>query len=262
MPLLLDRLTVYGEMLDVVAAVLRDSGPTEIGSLWPRLFPLGSSEEPRRELLAYLHDLAIISPVPASPGHLQLDRGLADGRDLRLHILANLRQSADENSVITDLYRFLITDESYAGRLLDRDQIWPLYNRYQQASGSTTAMLNSPKMASWLRLTSFLGLVRPERSNTFVISPSFALLRAILRDILDTDHASLPAAVNQIEATYCSVLLRPGRLHPGWSDALQILETQGEISLATLGDAGSLAVGQRQLSHIRFLPTPFNPEVR
>jgi len=249
MPLLLDRLSVYGEMLAIASEVLVEREVLPLDQFRALLFPRRENETLERELLADLGDLGI-----AAVDEHSLRRALAPeratGAALRLHVLATLRAFEDENAVILDLYRFLLEDGSFGRRVLDRDAVWPRYNQHRAALGGQSVILNSPKMASWLRLMTFVGLVRPERSNTFILAPKLDLLSAMLRSIVGPGSDNLAAVVARIEARFCPLTQRSGLLHPGYADALALLERRGEIGLTTIGDADGVLLHDRRVTHI------------
>jgi hypothetical protein len=250
MTLLLDKLTVYGEMLPVVVALLSPGDYVRAAEIRARLLPAASGSDSERELLAYLAELGLVRL--GDNGQVSLGTETVPV-DLRLAILERLSRAHDENAVILDVYRFLLGEETFAGRVLERDQIWPLYNRQRLATADHEVMLNSPKMASWLRLMSYLGLVRPERSNSFVLAPSLHLARELLAagaGGVSGDALNLARLIVTIEERFCPVTCRPGRLHPGFADALELLELLEEVELSVLGDAEAALVNGRRVSQL------------
>ncbi|MFN8515600.1 MAG: hypothetical protein U0841_24060 [Chloroflexia bacterium] len=248
MPLLLDRLSVYGEMLAIASEVLVEREVLPLDQFRALLFPRRENETLERELLADLGDLGI-----AAVDEHSLRRALAPdratGAALRLHVLATLRAFEDENAVILDLYRFLLEDGSFGRRVLDRDAIWPRFNRHCAAIGigGQSVILNSLKMASWLRLMTFVGLVRPERSNTFILAPKLDLLRAMLRSIVGLGGDNLSSrrrAHRGASPAHAALGLAPPRVcrRPGASNG-------GEIGLTTIGDAGGGAAARPRQLH-------------
>lgn len=247
---ILDRLTLHGETIAIACTLLGDGRAATWPELRTRLTPFGGSDEAARELEATLRELNM---VVVADTHSALSPQPAIGQDLALWMLGQLRSASGPDAAIMDLYGWLLGEEQLAGRVLERDEVWPLYN--QARGGGAPLVINTPKMASWLRLMSFVGLIRPERSNSFVLVPSLELTRALLADAVAAlklnDLAALPDLVGWIEARYCPLQQHPGRLHPGFADALVVLELLGDLELVMLGDARALFAGRRQLSHLR-----------
>lgn len=253
MSLLLDRLTVYGETLAIAMATLGSRTVTE-DDLRRAVMPFAEGDEALRELVTYLRDVGLVESRRTGSKL----RATVDPRrdDLRLHILSWLRTTRDENTVVLDLYGWLLQEDDFAGRLLERDQVWPLYNQArerQRRDGGGGVVLNSPKTGSWLRLMTYLGLVRPERSNSFVLAPALETLRLLLARVdeaFEGGDISLVAATAWIEEQYCPILSRPDRVQRGFADALELLEELGYVRLGIVGDAAALWVNQRRVSQI------------
>jgi hypothetical protein len=249
MPLLLDRLSVYGEMLEVASHMLAARASMTRDEFRALVLPARENETLESELVAYLRELGI-AEIEEHTLRRALTPRLATGDALRLHVLATLRAVEDENAVILDLYRFLLEDEASGQRVLDRDAVWPRYNQHREPLGGQAVVMNSPKMASWLRLMTFVGLVRPERSNAFILSPGLDLLRAMLQREVGPDGDGLAAVIARLEARFCPLLQFPGALHPGHADAFALLERRGEITLTAVGDADGVLMRDRRVTHI------------
>lgn len=259
MTLLLDKLTVYGEMLEAVMAMLPTEGDAvQLPELRRQLFPLGSNPTTERELLDYLTHTGLAA---LDYGGENLRAVWRDSSGVRLHLLRWLRQARDENGVVLAFYRFLLEERVSARRVLERDEVWPAFNRARKDSrdGVSVVALNGPKTASWLRLLSFIGLVRPERSNSFVLFPSLALAKALVtwggcrmpegqKEVL-----SLARWVEAVEQEWCPVTTGPGILHAGWADALECLSQRGVLAFQMHGDAAGVLVNGRLVSHVRLI---------
>jgi len=255
--LLLDKLTIYGEMLEAVMALLpREGEAVHLSELRRRLFPLGLNATTERELLDYLKYTGLVA---VDFGGENLRAVWQDALGVRLHLLRWLRQARDENGVVLTFYRFLLGEQMSARRVLDRDEVWPAFNRSMggDRQAALDVRLNGPKTASWLRLVSFIGLVRPERSNSFVLVPSIELTEALvgwgLRRMPEGPEAvlSLSRWVEAVEQEWCPVTSKSGVLHAGWSDALEYLNRRGVLAFQMHGDAAGVLVNGRLVSHLR-----------
>jgi hypothetical protein len=253
MTLLLDRLSVYGEAVAIALSTIGERAIPE-HTLRTSMWPFAEGHEPVRDLMLYLRELGLIE-ADERGGSIRATIDPTED-DLRLRILAWLRAARDENGVILDLYDWLLREGDLSGRVLERDEVWPLYNQARQRRAGHEAVgvvMNSPKMGSWLRLMTYVGLARPERSNTFVLAPApetFRRLLATASKALGGGDLSLVATLAWIERSYCPVLSRPDCLQRGFADALELLELLGEVRLGVLGDAAAVHVNRRQVSQI------------
>jgi hypothetical protein len=177
---------------------------------------------------------------------------------VRLNLLARLRTLQGVNAMILDLHSYLMQRDEYAGRWLDYKEVYPAYNRDRVGRTTGEVAYNENKARSWLRVTSYIGLIQPERSNSFVLAPRLDLVRELLaaaQGELAKGEADWPLAeaVAYWQESFCRVTSNPGRLHHGFADALFYLQEQGELHLRSFGDAEMVSfAGRGQYSHTRY----------
>ena len=104
----------------------------------------------------------------------------------------------------------------------------------------------------------------PERSNSFVLSPSLSLVRKLLVFALrsrEGHHSSscfsLVALISIIDTTYVSMLDHRRQMFIGWANAMLALQAIGELTVSVIGDAPILFMHSRAISHVTFMPSFF-----
>ena len=261
-PNLLNKLSVYGSMIENVCGVLRDHGPLQADAL--RAYVLAQPGEGgiEAELLPYMLDVGLIEAEPSTGADDYPTYRLSDAclpvRSVRLNLLARLRALDAVNAMILDLHGYLLQRDEYAGCWLDYRGVYPAYNRDRVGRSTGEVAYNENKARSWLRVMSYIGLIQPERSNSFVLAPHLDLVRellAVAQVELAEGEADWPLAeaVAFLQATFCQVTSNPGRLHRGFADALFYLQERGAVQLRSFGDAEMVSfAGKGQYSHARF----------
>jgi hypothetical protein len=265
-PNLLNKLTVYGSMIENVCVVLREHGPLRADALKAYVLVQPAEGGIEAELLPYMLDVGLIEveaadgaddyptyrlSAPPAPGALQ------PGWSVRLNLLGHLQAMDGVNAMILDLHGYLLQRDEYAGRWLDYKAVYPAYNRDRVGRSTGEVAYNENKMRSWLRVMSYVGLIQPERSNSFVLAPRLDLVRELLAvaqaGLADGDADwPLGEGIAYLEATFCRVTSNPGRLHRGFADALFYLEERGELHLRSFGDAEMISLaGKGQYSHAK-----------
>lgn len=259
---LLNRLTVYGSMVENVCTVLGDHGALRADDLraYVLAHPIQGGIE--AELLPYMLDLGLIEMEPAAAADdlpaYRLAAAYVPAWSVRLNMLGRLRAMAGVNAMILDLHGYLLQRDEYTGHWLDYKSVYPDYNRDRVGRSTGEVAFNENKMRSWLRVMSYIGLIQPERSNSFVLAPRLDLVRELLAVVqieLSEGDADWPLAeaVAYVQATFCQVTSNPGRLHRGFVDVLFYLQEGGELQLRSFGDAEMLSLaGKGQYSHARF----------
>lgn len=269
MPLLLDYLTVYGPMLEIIDSLMLRLDTCTEGQLCEQVFLQEASIESRREVLAYARQVGILNGVPSDIQPASVDRPLLRGRvdrtlPLELVLLQHFHTCTEPNHVHRDLYTFLLRVMDFDSLVLQRDEVWPSYNKFSSLDRN---VINSPRMASWLRIYTFIGMVSPERSNIFTLTPSVKLVRLLVRQLrtqgaqlVVNGQVRLTDLVAYIEDGFCPMTDRRGRVHRGWVDALSALVVLGEIELSVIGDAPTITMGIHVYSHMSFLNALETPE--
>jgi hypothetical protein len=248
-------------MVENVCAVLRDHGALRADDLRAYVLAHPADGGIEAELLPYMLDLGLLN-VEASAGAddvptYRLSRAYVAPWSVRLNMLGRLRALAGVNAMILDLHAYLLQRDEHAGRWLDYKSVYPDYNRDRVGRSTGEVAFNENKMRSWLRVMSYIGLIQPERSNSFVLAPRLDLVRELLvvaQIELAKGDADWPLAeaVAFVQATFCQVTSNPGRLHRGFVDALFYLQERGELQLRSFGDAEMISfAGQGQYSHAR-----------
>jgi hypothetical protein len=255
-PNLLNKLTVYGSMIENVCVVLREHGPLRADALKAYVLVQPADGGIEAELLPYLLDVGLIE-AEAAAGADAYPTYRVPGWSVRLNLLGRLRAMDGVNAMILDLHGYLLQRDEHAGRWLDYKAVYPAYNRDRVGRSTGEVAYNENKMRSWLRVMSYVGLIQPERSNSFVLAPCLDLVRELLAVVQaevaggDADWP-LAEAIAYLEATFCRVTSNPGRLHRGFTDALFYLQERGELQLRSFGDAEMISLaGKGQYSHIR-----------
>jgi hypothetical protein len=254
---LLDRLTLHGEALAIALSVLQDQGPMPWAELVNALMPSGSSAEAERELRATLWDLGLVEEVQGELSAPLVPSTAAD-RPLQLLLLHRLNRLAEPGAPLLAVYHWLLSQSDFDRRVLNRDEVWPLYNQSRMSDEEHAVALNTPKMASWLRLASYIGLVIPQRSNTFVLQPTLSLVEAFIDSAIHEfgrTELSMSDAIAWWESNFCPIQSRPGCVHAGYSDALLLLESHGRLRLQHVGDAQSVTLDRRTVSHLHRHPS-------
>lgn len=261
-PNLLNKLTVYGSMIENVCTVLQDHGPLRADAL--RAYVLAQPTEGgiEAELLPYMLDVGLIEAQPSTGADdyptYRLSGVCLPARSVRLNLLARLRALDGVNAMILDLHGYLLQRDECAGRWLDYREVYPAYNRDRVGRSTGEVAYNENKARSWLRVMSYVGLIQPERSNSFVLAPCLDLVRellAVAQAELAEGEADWPLAegVAYLQETYCQVTSNPGRLHRGFADAFFYLQERGDLQLRSFGDAEMVSLaGKGQYSHVRF----------
>lgn len=238
---LLDRITVQGVAVSISLQLMAEGpiSPEEFASAVNPLDPAA----PHSELLPFLVEsgLARLEGGRLTPSQLG---GLVDERLLLLRLL---HERIDQNRLFRRVWEELITSEDAIG-LIQRDQVWPVL---QRRVGAELPRLNSNRMAQWMRLAAYIGLIQPERSNQFLLLPTERWLLSLLRATLPT-QAELPVAdwVTLVEEQYCKITRRPGVLHSAIAALLLLFESDQQIKLAYVSDERFVQVGGRQVSLI------------
>ena len=173
MPLLLDYLTVYGPMLEIIDSLMLRLDTCTEGQLCEQVFLHEASTDSRREVLAYTRQVGILNAVPSAIQPASVNQPLLRGRvdrtlPLELVLLQYFHTCTAPNHVHRDLYTFLLRVMDFDSLVLQRDEVWPSYNKFASLDRN---VINSPRMASWLRIYTFIGMVSPERSNIFTLTP-------------------------------------------------------------------------------------------
>jgi hypothetical protein len=261
-PLLLNKLTVYGSMIENVCAVLRDHGALKADVLRGYVLANPANGDIEAELLPYMLDVGLIEMVPAAGADdfptYRLASTYVSTWPTRQNLLHGLRKMDGVNGMILDLHAYLIRRDEYAARWLDYKEVYPAYNRDNVARSGGEVAFNENKMRSWLRVMSYIGLIQPERSNTFVLVPRLDLVWglwiAVQAELAGDGEWLLAEGIAYVQAEFCQVTSSPGRLHPGFADALLHLQQGGHLQLRSFGDAEMVSfAGQGRYSHVRVL---------
>jgi len=260
-PLLLDYLTVYGAMLETIDSLMLTIEASSESQLCERVFRHDAPSESRREILSYALQVGILNTVPSNlhpaSGNQTLLRGRSDRTfPLEVFLLRHFHTCNEPNHVHRNLYLFLLRALETDSVFVQRDDVWPLYNTHPSSERS---VFNSPRMASWLRIYTYIGLVSPERSNVFTVTPTLKLVRMLVRclgvhgaHLVTAGSVRLPDFVKFVETGFCPMTDRRGRVHRGWVDAITALAALGELELAVVGDAPTVFLGTRAYSHVVF----------
>jgi hypothetical protein len=258
---MLNKLTVYGSMIENVCAVLRDHGPLQADALRAYVLTQPAEGGIEAELLPYMLDVGLIEAEPSAGADdypiYRLSDACPPTRSVRLNLLACLRKMDRVNAMILDLHSYLLQQDQYAGRWLDYRAVYPAYNRDRVGRSTGEVAYNENKARSWLRVMSYVGLIQPERSNSFVLAPRLDLVRELLAvaqlELAGEDEDwPLAEAVAYVQATFCQVTSNPGRLHRGFADAFFYLQERGALQLRSFGDAEMVSfAGKGQYSHAR-----------
>ena len=123
--------------------------------------------------LAEKHDVEILAQVRDD-----VVRAVPEGHSVILEIC--LRALDGVNAMILDLHGYLLQRDEYAGRWLDYREMYPAYNRDRVGRSTGEVAYNENKARSWLRVMSYVGLIQPERSNSFVLAPHLDRVRELL----------------------------------------------------------------------------------
>lgn len=242
--LLLDCLTVQGPMIDISCGLLRQK-PLRSEEFHERIHPL----QQEAELLPFLLDSGL---AESTRGGIRLGRSYRPDWSARLNLIRLLHGRRDSNYVFRFVWEALLERTEWAGQLINRDDVWPLLNQLQP-EGATLPILNSNRMASWLRLASWVGLVQPERSNTIMLVPSHSFLSELLTATLSPcQDTPISAWVADAEAQFCRITQAPGAIHQGVASALAIFEATGQLHLSLCSDEDVFQVGPRRASHVQW----------
>ena len=243
--LLLDRISVYGPMVEVACSVLSER-PIATEELRSLMCP-GQEEDTAAELMPFLLDSGL---VERARGRLRLASAYNQRWSAQINLLALLHGRADVNYAFRFIWEELLDRAEWAGTFLDRDSVWPVINQVP-VPGASLPHLNANRMASWMRLASWIGLIQPERSNSFVLLPTAELLLSLLNATLTVDdESSMIDWVSSVESQFCRVTTNPGTLHPGFSSALSILAARGCLEFTTYSDEHLYQIGPSRVTHI------------
>jgi hypothetical protein len=242
--LLLDCLTVNGAMIDIGCRLLRQR-PLQPEEFHHHVHP----EQENPELLPLLLDSGI---AESTRNGIRLSRAYRPDWSPRLNLLRLLHSKQDTNLVFRFVWDTLLDRPEWANRMVNRDDLWPVINQLYP-EGAALPPLNSNRMASWLRLASWIGLVQPERSNTVTLIPTLGLLSELFAATL-TPRREVPlgAWVADVESQFCRITRGLCEMHPGIASAMGILEETGQIHLSLYSDEQVLQVGDRRASHIQW----------
>lgn len=242
--LLLDYLTVHGPLIETSCKLLRQKAYRS--DEFQRCIHPSHQES---ELLPFLLDSGL---VESTRGGIRLSRTYRPDWSPQLNLMRLLHGRSDVNRTFRFIWEALLYRPEWADRLLNRDDLWPTVNQ-TRPEGASLPVLNSNRMASWLRIASWIGLVQPERSNTVVLLPTFSLLAELLDATLPRDgEVSLEAWTADVEAQFCRITSELGELHPGFASALSILEAVGQVRLYQYSDAKVMCVGTKRASHLQW----------
>lgn len=246
--LLLDRLSVHGPMVSIGCNVIRHhrSGSDEFH--W-----LVCPRQAESELLPFLLDSGLVENTRHG---LRLSRAYRPDWSPQLNLLRLLHGRTDINFAFRFIWESLLTRPEWGNRFLNRDDLWPVLNQVQPGAANLPS-LNQNRMASWLRIASWIGLVQPERSNTFCLLPNQRLLIDLVSStITGGEEVSIARWVEDIESQFCRVTTETGNLHPGFASTLDLLEQNGQLDLKTYSDERLYLVGNQRVSHLLWRGEP------
>jgi hypothetical protein len=239
--LLLDRITVQGAALSICMALLAD-GPMKAEELSEAISP-GTPGAGMGELLPFLVESGL---ARASGEELGLLVAAHAEADQRLVLLRLLHGRLDQNRLFRRVWEELLEEDGSS--MIQRDQIWP---QVQRRIGEELPRLNSNRMAQWMRLASYIGLIQPERSNQFLLVPTERWLLSLLNVTLPkAKEMAMAEWVTLVEERYCRITRRPGQLHPSIASVVSLFADDGTLSLSYLSDERAVRVGDRLVSLI------------
>lgn len=246
--LLLDALTVHGPAIEVGCSLLRQQ-PLNPEDFQRYIHP----GQPEAELLPFLLESGLAEP---GRGGVRLSRAYRLDWSPKLNLLRLLHSKRDLNHTFRFIWETLLERPEWAGQPINRDELWPVLNQLHP-EGASLPSLNSNRMASWLRLASWIGLVQPERSNTIILLPSLSFVAELLASTLIA-HRETPLAnwVADVEAQFCRITTGPDELHIGVGRALLMLEATGKVGLSLCSDAQVIQTGTRRVSQLQWKGGP------
>lgn len=229
-----------------VACNLLAAGPLKVSEFRDLVSP-GQDDETAAELIPFLVDSGL---VERTRGRLQMSPDYNARWRPQLNLLALLHARTDTNYAFRFVWEAVLDRGDWANRFLNRDDLWPVVNQVP-VPGASLPQLNSNRMASWMRIASWIGLIQPERSNTFLLVPTTALVREILASTVPVDTpTALNTWVAAVEAQFCRITTAPGVLHTGVASVLGVLSRSGEVGFTTFSDEQQYYVGTAPVTHL------------
>ncbi|HYF95177.1 MAG TPA: hypothetical protein VD969_23450 [Symbiobacteriaceae bacterium] len=243
--LLLDRISIYGAMVEIGCNLLA-IGP-RTGVDFRALVAPGQEEETAAELIPFLRDSGL---VDLSKGQLCLAKHYRSDWTVQANLLCLLHRRTDVNYVFRFVWEALLDRPEWCNTFVNRDEVWPVVNQ-MPVPGASIPQLNSNRMSSWMRLASWIGLIQPERSNSFILVPTESLVIQLLSYVLvPGKESALSTWVSAVEAQFCKMTTGPGQLHHGFAVVLSRLKEKGAINFITYSDEISFQIGSEHVSHM------------
>jgi hypothetical protein len=204
-------------------------------------------EETAAELIPFLLDSGLVERFR---GRIRLAPSYNPAWRPQLNLLALLHGRTDTNYAFRFIWEAVLDRPDWANRIVNRDDVWPIVNQVP-IPGASLPQLNANRMASWMRIASWLGLIQPERSNSFMLLPTTELVRSLLALTVPYEtETSVFGWVSAVEAQFCRVSSVPGSLHPGFASVLGVLALKSEVQLTTYSDEQLYQVGPVRASHL------------